>query len=142
MFKTLLNDDYSIVSPLNVEDTRERVKPYLNKGFFDADTYHLKGLFISDTEFKTESHRSIWPIAKCTIKPANEAAIIIVRFYSIIPKLAIWVLLILVISVVLHYIMAIPIILLSIVSLFGNYLKRQNLLFALKEIVNKKINSR
>ena len=142
MFKTLLNDDYSIVSPLNVEDTRERVKPYLNKGFFDADTYHLKGRFTSDTEFKTESYRSIWPIAKCTIKPANGAAIINVRFYSIIPKLAIWVLLILVISVALHYIMAIPIMLLSIVSLFGNYLKRQNLLFALKEIVNKKINSR
>lgn len=142
MFKTILNDDYSIVSPLDVEDTRERVKPYLNKGFFDADTYHLKGRFTSDTEFKTESRRSIWPIAKGTIKPANGAAIINVRFYSIIPKLAIWVLLIVVISVVLHYIMAIPIMLLSIVSLFGNYLKRQNLLFALKEIVNKKINSR
>lgn len=141
MFKTLLNDEYSIVSPLNVEDTRARVKPYLNKGLFDADTYHLKGHFTSDTEFKTESHRSIWPIAKGTIKPANGAAIINIRFYSIIPKVAIWALLILVISVVIHYIMAIPIMLFSLVSLFGNYLKRQNLLFALNEIVNKKFNS-
>jgi hypothetical protein len=141
MFKTLLNDEYLIASPLNVEGTRERVKPYLNKGIFDADTYYLKGRFISDTEFKTESYRSIWPIAKCTIKPANGAAIINVRFYSIIPRLAIWALLIVVISVVLHYIMAIPIMLVSLVSLFGNYLKRRNLLFALKEIVNKILNS-
>lgn len=137
MFNVLFTNTYTIASPHDVEGTATRIDKYLNKGFFDADTYHLRGHFTTQDKFTLKLPRRIFPLAHCVITPQNGAAVVNVKFRSFGYALGFFGLFMLYGMVTIHPGLIIVFGLYLVFMAVAEYVARQAQLSGLEAVVNK-----